>query len=292
VIEHVFLEHVLKVAEREGTFDRAGRCYNGGSFEGRCMNVKLSVNVNKVALLRNSRGGDRPSVVEAARVALDEGCHGITVHPRPDERHIRPHDVHDLAALLRDHDPQAELNIEGYPGEGWLALVHAVRPTQATLVPDEPGQLTSDHGFDFKSGRYDWLSETIAGLREAGFRVSVFLDPDMEQVALARRTGADRIELYTEAYARAFDTPDRDAVYAPYHAAAVRAETLGLGLNAGHDLNLDNLTYFAARTPGLLEVSIGHALICDALEIGLAASVRAYVQALAEAERDSGEGGR
>ncbi len=258
--------------------------------------VRLSVNVNKIALLRNSRGGNRPSVLWAAGTCIEGGCHGITVHPRPDGRHIRRADVHELAEMLRGlraggasaenegDDVHArdllELNIEGYPGAEWLEMVCDVKPDQATLVPDAPGQLTSDHGFDLRSGRYGWLNEVVFRLKDAGIRVSLFLDPDVEQVPLAAATGADRVELYTEEYARTYGTQRASAVYGKYRATAVAARDAGLGLNAGHDLNLDNLRYFVEHTPGLLEVSIGHALICDALERGLAEAVKAYLQAL------------
>lgn len=261
--------------------------------------VRLSVNVNKIALLRNSRGGNRPSVLRAARTCIEGGCHGITVHPRPDERHVRRADVYEIAKLLRgwgaggssaanagdgaggaETTGHVEFNIEGYPAAEWLEMVCDVRPDQATLVPDEPGQLTSDHGFDLRSGRYGWLNEVVARLKDTGIRVSLFLDPDVEQVVLAAATGADRIELYTEEYARCYGTEQAWAVYGKYGAAAAAAQESGLGLNAGHDLNLENLRYFVEHTPGLLEVSIGHALVCDALERGLGPTVKAYLQAL------------
>jgi pyridoxine 5-phosphate synthase len=238
--------------------------------------IRLSVNLNKIALLRNSRGGNRPDVLEAARTCVASGCHGITVHPRPDERHTRAADVRELARMLT-----VEFNVEGYPSPEWLDLVCEVRPAQATLVPDEPGQLTSDHGWDLKSGRTEWLPVVVKRLKSHGIRTSLFLDADVEQVALAGATGADRIELYTQHYAETHGTPAAAQVLADYAAAARRAGELGLGLNAGHDLNLQNLRHFARSIPGLLEVSIGHALICDALERGLAATVRAYVDQLA-----------
>lgn len=241
--------------------------------------TKLSVNVNKVATLRNARGGQVPSVVRAARTAIAAGCHGITVHPRPDERHIRRQDVRDLAAML----PRGiELNIEGYPSAEYLDLVTEVRPAQATLVPDPPDVLTSNAGWDLTSGRVDgaWLGGVLAGLRGAGVRSSLFVDPEPAQVRAARALGADRVELYTESYAKAFPTGEREAVYARYHAAALAASDVGLDLNAGHDLDLDNLPFLAANLPGLAEVSIGHALISDALWMGLDAAVRAYVAAL------------
>lgn len=240
--------------------------------------IRLSVNVNKVATLRNARGGDRPSVRRAAEIAIGAGCHGITVHPRPDERHIRRADVLELAGWL-----PVELNIEGYPAEPWLALAEEVRPAQATLVPDPPDVLTSNAGWRFARVDRAWLREVVARLRAAGCRVSLFLDPDPAEVAGAVEAGADRIELYTEAYARAFPTSRRDEVFARYRATAESARAAGLGINAGHDLDLENLPHLAVHLPGLAEVSIGHALISDALERGLAATVRAYLAALAPA---------
>jgi len=237
--------------------------------------VRLSVNVNKVATLRNARGGDRPSVRHAAEVAIDAGCHGSTVHPRPDERHIRRADVLELAGWL-----PVELNVEGNPGPEWIDLVATVRPAQATLVPDPPEVLTSNAGWRFGSVDRGWLAEVVARLKGSGARVSLFLDPDPREVEGAAAVGADRIELYTEAYARAFATAERDAVFADYRATAEAAVAAGLGVNAGHDLDLDNLPYLAANLPGLEEVSIGHALISDALDRGLAATVRAYLEAL------------
>jgi pyridoxine 5-phosphate synthase len=233
------------------------------------------VNVNKVATLRNARGGERPSVRRAAETAIAAGCHGITVHPRPDERHVRRSDVLELASWL-----PVELNVEGYPSAEWLALVERVRPAQATLVPDPPDVLTSNAGWRFAAVDRGWLAGVVARLKTAGCRVSLFLDPDPAEVEPAREVGADRIELYTEAYARAFPTPERAAVFTGYRATAERALALGLGVNAGHDLDLENLPYLAANLPGLAEVSIGHALVSDALFLGLDATVRAYLAAL------------
>ena len=240
--------------------------------------IKLSVNVNKIATLRNARGGDQPNVVRAAQTCIDAGCHGITVHPRPDGRHIRYQDVRDLAALLADHS-SIEFNIEGYPSTEFLDLVCRVRPTQCTLVPDPPDVLTSNAGWDL-SRDVAWLGQVLRRLHDNGIRTSLFLDPDNEQVRRAKEVGTDRIELYTEQYARLFGSAEQDQVYAAYHTAAQAAQEAGLGLNAGHDLNLENLPYFAEHLPGLLEVSIGHALICDALYMGLVASVKAYLNAL------------
>ncbi|HXJ35095.1 MAG TPA: pyridoxine 5'-phosphate synthase [Candidatus Eisenbacteria bacterium] len=236
--------------------------------------VRLSVNVNKVATLRNARGGSVPDVVRAARAAVAAGCHGITVHPRPDGRHIRHRDVLDLAAALT-----VELNIEGYPSAEFLDLVCRVRPAQCTLVPDAPDAHTSNAGWALGSD-LGWLAPVIARLHEHGIRVSLFADPIEAHMAAARGLGADRVELYTERYARAFETPDGPAVFETYRRAAVAAGATGLGLNAGHDLDLVNLPYLARHLPGLLEVSIGHALVADALFLGLDAAVRAYLDAL------------
>ena len=240
--------------------------------------IKLSVNVNKIATLRNARGGDQPNVVRAVQTCIDAGCHGITVHPRPDSRHIRHQDVRDLAALLADRSG-IEFNIEGYPSTEFLDLVCQVRPTQCTLVPDPPDVLTSNAGWDLSSD-VTWLGQVLQHLHDSGIRTSLFLDPDSDQVRRAKEVGTDRIELYTEQYARLFGSAEQEQVYAAYHLVAQTAQEAGLGLNAGHDLNLENLPYFAEHLPGLLEVSIGHALICDALYMGLVASVKAYLNAL------------
>jgi len=241
--------------------------------------TRLSVNVNKIALLRNSRSLGIPSVTRAAEIALRAGAHGITVHPRPDARHVRAADVRDLAQLLKNW-PQAEFNIEGNPFEPpLLELARAVRPAQCTLVPDDPAALTSDHGWDLQRDG-ERLRPFIAELHGLGVRVSLFMDPLQESMAAAAAIGADRVELYTEPYARAFAAANRSAAVARYTAAARSAQAAGLGVNAGHDLNLDNLPVFLAAVPGIAEVSIGHALIADALESGLAATVAAYLQAM------------
>jgi pyridoxine 5-phosphate synthase len=236
--------------------------------------VTLSVNVNKIATLRNSRGGARPNVVHAARTCIEAGCHGITVHPRPDERHIRTQDVLDLAAMLT-----VEFNIEGYPSPEFLDLVCRVRPTQCTLVPDPPNVLTSNAGWDL-TGDVVWLGEVLKRLCGHGIRTSLFLEPDPDQVRRAKDIGTDRIELYTEHYAKMFATAEHEWVYDTYHRAALTARDVGIGVNAGHDLNLENLPFLAQHLPGLLEVSIGHALICDALDMGLRPAVQAYLHAL------------
>jgi pyridoxine 5-phosphate synthase len=240
--------------------------------------TSLSVSLNKVALLRNTRTLGIPSVTRAARLALDAGADGITVHPRPDGRHVRAHDVHELAALLR-HWPHAEFNIEGNPFHGLLQFVREVRPQQCTLVPDETGAFTSDHGWDLAkdSGR---LKPIVDELHALGVRVSLFMDPVPAAMALARELGADRVELYTEPYARAWGTPAEDDALRRYADAARAAQQAGLGVNAGHDLNRDNLPAFLSAVPGVLEVSIGHALISDALELGLAETVRQYVRTI------------
>ena len=254
----------------------------------------LSVNLNKVALVRNSRGGKRPSVVAAARTAIDAGAAGITVHPRPDMRHIRPHDVDDLAALLATEYPHIEFNIEGNPSAGptaagypgFDALIERARPAQATLVPDSDDQLTSDHGFDL-TNRNERLAEQIQHYQALGARVSLFMDPIPAQIAEAKAHGADRIELYTGPFAEtcwAYGPADErtQASFATYLDAARHAAQLGLGVNAGHDLDLGNLPLFC-QISEVAEVSIGHALISDALEMGLHAAVTAYCKILSDA---------
>ncbi len=243
----------------------------------------LSVNLNKVALLRNTRTLSIPSVVGAARIALEAGAQGITVHPRPDERHIRASDVVELAALLREH-PQAEYNIEGNPFHNLMDLVRRLAaqdrcPQQVTFVPDSVEQATSDHGWRFPQDA-ERLAPVIREAQALGARVSLFMDPVPEAMAAARDVGADRVELYTEVYARAHGTPQQAALLAPYVAAGDAARRAGLGLNAGHDLNRANLGDFLTAVPGVLEVSIGHALIADALELGLAETVRDYLRCI------------
>ena len=238
----------------------------------------LSVNVNKVALVRNTRHLGIPSVTRAATQCLEAGAQGITIHPRPDERHIRAQDVHELAALMAQW-PGREFNIEGNPTQNLMDFIRQVRPAQATFVPDSEAQFTSDHGWSFPQDA-ERLQPLIAECRTLGVRVSLFMDPLPEQMAAARAVGADRVELYTEPYAAAWGTPDQAAQLARYAAAAQAALDAGLGVNAGHDLNRDNLAAFVRDVPGLLEVSIGHALIADALELGYAATVRAYQQCI------------
>ncbi|WP_119966757.1 pyridoxine 5'-phosphate synthase [Simplicispira lacusdiani] len=234
----------------------------------------LSVNVNKVALVRNTRHLGIPSVTRAALLCLQAGAQGITVHPRPDERHIRAHDVHELAELMRAW-PGREYNIEGNPSQNLMDFIRQVRPHQATFVPDSEDQFTSDHGWSFPQDA-ERLRPLIAECQQLGVRVSLFMDPVPAQMALARAVGADRVELYTEPYAAAWGTDRQAAELERYCAAAQAALDAGLGVNAGHDLNRDNLAAFVRTVPGLLEVSIGHALIADALELGYAATVWAY----------------
>jgi pyridoxine 5-phosphate synthase len=236
--------------------------------------TKLSVNINKFATLRNSRGGNNPDVLKAAMDAQRFGADGVTVHPRPDERHIRYSDVRAIKNSIT-----TEFNIEGNCREQkFIDLVLEVKPQQVTLVPDAEGQLTSDHGWDTIKHK-DYLREMISVFQQSGIRVSIFVDPVIEMVNGAAETGTDRIELYTEAYARTFSDDKEDAI-APYVAAAKRANELGLGINAGHDLDLNNLAYFSQNIAGLLEVSIGHALVCDALYLGYENAVQLYKRQL------------
>ena len=249
--------------------------------------TKLSVNVNKVATLRNTRSIGIPSVARAARICLDAGAHGITVHPRPDQRHIRPHDVHELSDLVRSHPGGAEYNIEGNPFHDYLEYARKVKPTQATLVPDEMNQSTSDHGWNLhRDGQR--LRAIIDQLHGFGVkRVSLFMDPDVEQMPLAKDVGADRVELYTAPFAESFGTDQMPIVAQRYAQAARAAVENGLGVNAGHDLNQDNLPALLQYCPQVAEVSIGHALIADALELGLAATVRAYLSAIEQYPTDA-----
>ncbi|MFT4980185.1 MAG: pyridoxine 5-phosphate synthase [Bacteroidia bacterium] len=235
--------------------------------------TKLSVNINKIATLRNSRGGIYPSVVEAAIKAQQFGADGITIHPRPDERHIRYQDVYDLKPVVH-----TEYNIEGYPNEKFMEIVLDVKPTQATLVPDPPGVLTSNAGWNTIENQ-EFLKGIIERLKNAGIRTSIFIETDEEMIRAAQTTGADRVELYTESYASEFSAEKEKAI-APFVRASQIAEEVGLGINAGHDLNLENLAYFNQNIPNLLEVSIGHALISDSLYLGIGNAVKMYKNAL------------
>jgi pyridoxine 5-phosphate synthase len=242
--------------------------------------IRLSVNVNKVATLRNSRGGAEPSVVDAVRVVVAEGAPGVTVHPRADQRHITPSDVRDIAAVLAPHRGRVEYNIEGDPRPDLLAMVHDVRPDQCTLVPVRPGEITSQAGWELATPRAE-LAAVVRDLKSAGVRVSLFVDPEPDAVAMAADLGADRVELYTEPFARAFErgAGAANASFERYAAAAEAAHARGLGVNAGHDLDLNNLPLFRTL-PHLEEVSIGHALMSRALFVGLAAAVRDYLAAV------------
>jgi pyridoxine 5-phosphate synthase len=237
--------------------------------------TKLSVNINKLATLRNSRGGNNPDLLKSALDIERFGADGITVHPRPDERHIRYKDVYELKKIVT-----TEFNIEGNCTEqSFVDLVLANKPTQVTLVPDSQNQLTSNHGWNTIEHK-NYLTDMIAIFKNAGIRVSIFVDPTIEMVEGAKATGTDRIELYTEAYAHQYAAGDKEKAITPYIAAAKKANELGLGINAGHDLDLNNLKYFSQNIPGLLEVSIGHALICDAIYLGLENTVQLYKRCL------------
>ncbi|MBN2347560.1 MAG: pyridoxine 5'-phosphate synthase [Bacteroidales bacterium] len=235
--------------------------------------TRLSVNINKIATLRNSRGGNIPNVLKSAIDCQQFGAQGITVHPRPDERHIRYQDVREIKPIIR-----TELNIEGYPSRKFLDLVKEVQPDQVTLVPDPPDALTSNQGWD-TIGNASFLKDVIFELKKAGIRTSIFIDTDLDKIVAAAKSGADRIELYTEPYAKNFPLNKTKAID-PFLRAAVRANEAGLGINAGHDLNLENLKFFKDTIPGLLEVSIGHALIADALYFGLEKTIQMYLNLL------------
>ncbi|MCB2207677.1 MAG: pyridoxine 5'-phosphate synthase [Bacteroidetes bacterium] len=235
--------------------------------------TRLSVNINKIATLRNARGGNLPDLQKAAIDCERFGAQGITVHPRPDERHITRKDVELIRPLIT-----TEFNIEGNPTPEFISLVLKHKPEQVTLVPDDPNQLTSDHGWDTKKHK-SFLQDIIGKFQDAGIRTSIFVDANVQMVTHAKETGTNRVELYTESFAKDFET-DRDAAILPFIEAAIAANELGIGLNAGHDLNLKNLKFFAQRIPGLLEVSIGHALICDALYLGLDNAIGMYLREL------------
>lgn len=245
------------------------------------MTCKLSVNVNAIAYLRNRRNLPWPSVVDVSRIALEAGAHGITVHPRPDERHIRRHDVSDLRIMLRKDFPDAEFNIEGYPDERFLALCEAEMPDQVTLVPDDPSQSTSDHGWDF-ARHHNWLGEVISRLHRAQLRVSVFVDPEVAAPAQAKSVGADRVEIYTGPYGDAFEGEAIQREFNKVVACGNAAAVLDIGLNAGHDLTRENLPRLVAALPNLQEVSIGHAITSDALTFGMADTVRMFRDAIGD----------
>ena len=231
--------------------------------------TNLSVNINKVATIRNARGGNRPNVLKVALDCESFGAQGITVHPRPDERHIRYKDVYELKPLIR-----TEFNIEGYPCERFIDLILKVKPTQVTLVPDAPDAITSNAGWNVKKN-FDFLNELVETFTSQGIRTSIFVGTDLGNIEAAAKTGTDRVELYTEPYASLY-SENREKAIAPFIEAARLAKNLGLGINAGHDLNLDNLAFFHKNIPWIEEVSIGHALICDALYYGLRETIRLY----------------
>lgn len=243
--------------------------------------TKLSVNVNKIALLRNARALDMPDVGRLAGLALQSGASGITVHPRPDERHIRKSDVLPLSEVIKQF-PNAEFNIEGNPFHQLMDIIRTIKPHQVTLVPDDIAASTSDHGWDLATDGAR-LEPIIQELKSLEIRVSLFMDPLADQMIVAKELGADRIELYTEAYANAYKTNDQDHVTGKYHDTAVSAAKVGLGINAGHDLNLDNLSYFLSQVPQVEEVSIGHALTADALEYGIENTVQRYLAQIQKA---------
>ena len=236
--------------------------------------------MNKFALLRNSRGRDYPNLVQMAKRCIAAGAHGITIHPRPDQRHAKYSDVAELSKLLQQH-PSIELNIEGYPIPQFLEGVKAAQPHQCTLVPDDPNQLTSDHGWNLHK-HCDLLAPILQELQAHEIRVSLFMDPDPASIPLAKEIGADRIELYTESYAQAFGTPHQEEVRSKYQKTAAKAQKVGLGVNAGHDLDLQNLGYFL-KIPQILEVSIGHALVVESFDQGLESTLQTYLQIIAEA---------
>ncbi|KGN70468.1 MULTISPECIES: pyridoxine 5'-phosphate synthase [Porphyromonas] len=235
--------------------------------------TRLSVNINKIATLRNSRGGNNPDLLKVCKDVERWGAEGITVHPRPDERHIRYRDVYDLKKIVTE-----EFNIEGYPSPEFVRLVSEVRPAQVTLVPDPPGALTSNAGWRVAENM-EFLKEVVAHFKSLGIRTSIFVDTDLDNIREAAKTGTDRVELYTEPYAAGY-AKDRDAAVQPFVEAAKVAHEVGLELNAGHDLSLENLRFFAQKVPHLVEVSIGHALICDALYLGLEKSIASYLECL------------
>jgi len=235
--------------------------------------TKLSVNINKIALIRNSRGSNFPDLIKVAKDCEEFGAEGITVHPRPDQRHVKYSDIAELKAVVH-----TEFNIEGYPSEDFIELVLKNKPDQCTLVPDEPGALTSDNGWDTITHQ-PFLKKTIAKLQNAGIRVSLFIDPIEDRILAAKDTGAERIEFYTGPYAHNFVSDKKNAIK-PFAKSAQICQNIGLGINAGHDLNLQNLNYFKTHIPELLEVSIGHAIICDALYFGLKNTIQMYLKEL------------
>lgn len=246
--------------------------------------TKLSVNLNKFALLRNSRGTDVPNVLDKARSCISFGVHGITVHPRPDQRHTKYSDVYELAALLNDYS-EVEFNVEGNPVPRFLEVVKETKPDQCTLVPDAVDQLTSDHGWNITREAQS-LEPIIQDLQNLGIRVSLFMDTDLQQIELVKKIAADRIELYTEPYADAFGNPDQPEVLSRFTEAAKLARQLGLGVNAGHDLSLKNLDLFLRTVPDVLEVSIGHAIVVESFDYSLKGTIEQYIAILAKIEQE------
>ncbi len=236
--------------------------------------TNLSVNLNKIALIRNSRGNNFPSVIEFAKKFIDLGANGITLHPRPDERHIKRQDVIELSELLKDY-PDVELNVEGYPSRDYMTLIEDIRPDQCTIVPDSINQKTSDQGWD-KIKEKEFLRKIVNSIKKAGCRASIFVDPNIKQIKLVPETGADRIELYTESFAALFGSSLSDKIFNKYKASAETAQEMGIGVNAGHDLNLKNLPKFL-EIDGILEVSIGHALTVECIEIGMKEVIQRYL---------------
>lgn len=244
--------------------------------------TKLSVNINKFALIRNARGNDFPNIIKIATRCINAGAHGITIHPRPDERHAKYSDAYELSTLLKSY-PGIEFNIEGNPIPKFLKMVKEVKPDQCTLVPDSPDQLTSDHGWDVIKEK-EQLIPVIRSLQEADIRVSIFLDPDIKQVEKAKETKTDRIELYTESYARTYSKEENESIFLSYKQATQKAQELGLGINAGHDLNQQNLGYFLT-IPNIAEVSIGHAIIVESFDHGLEETIKRYLKIIENAEK-------
>lgn len=249
--------------------------------------TKLSVNLNKFALIRNSRGRNYPDVLAMVQRCIDAGAHGITVHPRPDQRHARYADVYGLAKLIQK-SPSIEFNVEGYPIEKFMEVVLDAKPDQCTLVPDAAGQLTSDHGWDMRR-EHPGLSDSITRLKDKGIRVSLFIDPNIEQIERAKEYGPDRIELYTEPYADTYGTEESGNILAAFAQAAARAQELGLGVNAGHDLNLENLSLFLRSVQGVLEVSIGHALVVESFDYTLEGTIERYLSIMREIQGNNGD---
>lgn len=249
------------------------------------MATELSVNLNKIALLRNARGRNYPSVIDFATRVLQSGAIGVTMHPRPDERHARRSDIYELAELLIDY-PGKELNVEGNPTDQFMHLVLDIKPHQCTLVPDNPDQITSDHGWNLHKD-FEWLRSTVARLKDAGIRTSIFMDPAASDMDLASKTGSDRVELYTESYAENYHKPNVDEILKKYQDAALAAQSFNMGVNAGHDLNLDNLEKFLLNVYDVREVSIGHAITVESINNGFQTTLSKYLEILARVNQQN-----